>query len=279
MDKTVHPNTPSSFRSLRDQKSIMAIAVPNQKEVIGLLNSLWRDGGVYLSQDDFQVKRLIKLANRLLKTEAAVGWVALAGAAALTGDVDLVRVNGDRAIGLSSHPAVLDGKATPLSNLGYFSEAQALTEKFMSVETLVWPEAAEKAIACASVIRLAELIRAAGSMQTGIAEAMRTNVLLAAEILVECDVTDRDVAGWLDIAGEIMQAKRMFFSAFPLLFASRDEEYAQVDISFILEVGPEEAARLNRSIVEVCVERAVATPDCFSFGFRSRRVLNECIAA
>ncbi len=257
----------------------MPVPLPNSQEAVDLLNDLWMVGGHYFAEDDFQVRRLKRMADALFKSDPAAAWATLAGAAGLTGDAEAVRAAGDKAIRLRYVPAITDAKATPLSNLGYFSEAQALTKHWLSVDTIVWPHAAEKAIACASIVYLADTIRQAGSMPTGIPNSVLATIELAAGILDEHGISDAMLAGWLDVAGEMMRNRRMFFLGFPQLFATRDDGFAQVDISFELDLDAEAVTLLTVELVDTCIQRQIAPPNCFSFGFRSRRLAHEHLAA
>jgi hypothetical protein len=83
----------------------------------------------------------------------------------------------------------------------------------------------------------------------------------------------------MDKAGEIMREHRFFYFGDVLFFATMEEDFGQVDLSFILDVDPEQAAKFNLDLVERCVRAGIIPPECFSYGFRSSLDLNERVAA
>jgi hypothetical protein len=116
-------------------------------------------------------------------------------------------------------------------------------------------------------------------MPSAVPDPLRKATAVAASILRHNNISDEDVGSWLDKAGEIMREHRLFFIDQPLLFATMEEDFGQVDLSFIVDVDPEQAAKLNLDLVERCVRAEMIPPECFSFGFRSNPELNERIAA
>ncbi len=252
---------------------------PKSEEAVAKLNELWRSARRYYDEGDWRVRQVAKLGNQLLKSHAASGWHILAGVYALTGDVRSAIESADKALRLSADPAIIIGKATALSNLGYFSEAGRILREALSVDLLPFSKIGEKTIATGTILALDEALKGAGNMQTAVRDPLRKATAIAASILRENNVTDEDIGSWLDVAGQIMRESRFFFIDYPILFVTTEEDFPQVDLSFIVDVDPEQGAELNLALVERCVHAEVIPPECFSFGFRSNPELNERIAA
>jgi hypothetical protein len=257
---------------------MMPIPAPDTQQATDKLNELWRSAHRYFDEDDLRLRSLAKLGRELLRSDAASGWTILSGVAALTGDVKSAVENADKAIRLSSDVAHRQGKATALGNLGYFSKANRIFREILSIDMLTRPEVGE-AIAYGCILALDEAVTNAGKMPIAISDSLRKKFAVAASILRQNSVTDDDVGTWLDTAGEIMREQRLFFLDQPLLFATTEEDFSQVDLSFVLDVDPEQAAKLNLNLVEHCIRAGNIPPECFSFGFRSNPELNERIAA
>lgn len=257
----------------------MPLTAPNSEQTIGKLNELWISARRYYDQSDWRLRQVAKLGAQLLRSDTAAGWSVLAGVSALSGDEVSARENADKAVRISSQPGTIFTKASILGNLGYFSQAGQVFRQVLSVDVLPAPLIGERAIASGSVLALDEVIKKAGNMPTAVSDHLQKTVCVAAEILRRNDVSDEDVGVWLDKAGEIMRERRLFFMADALLFATTEEDFGQVDLSFVIDVNSEQAAELNQELVERCVRAEVVPPECFSFGFRSNPELNERIAA
>src|ERR1700674_2149140 len=257
----------------------MRLTAPNSKEATEKVNELWKSARRYYDESDLLLRQAARLGQQLLKSDPAAGWTILASVSALSGNVKSALANSDKASRLSNQPAVTLTRAGMLSNLGYFSEAGRVFRQVMSVNVLPWPKIGSKAIATGSILALDEALQKAGNMPTAVADSLQKSTATAAVILRRNNISDEDVGGWLDAAGETMREQRFFFIDDVLLFATTEEDFGQVDVSLVVDVDPAEAARLNLDLVERCVRSAIIPPECFSFGFRSALELNERIAA
>jgi hypothetical protein len=257
----------------------MPIPAPNTGEAIASLNDLWATAGHYFDKDDLRVRSIARLARNLHKADAAGAWNVLAGISALTGDATGVIENADRALCLSKEIAFIQAKAGGLSNLGYFSQAAEILRPWLCADVLPMREVGTLAIGTGLIRALAEALETAGNMPTAIPTLLVETVQRAAAIFERHSIVDEDVGKWLDEIGSMLRERRIFFLGQPVLFATEEEEFAQVHLSFIVDVDAEEAARLNVELLERCFTRGVSPPDSFSFGFRSRLTFDARIAA
>src|SRR5438309_4488181 len=122
----------------------MPRTAPKSQETVEKLNELWASARRYLSEGDWRLKQVAKLGNQLLKSDAAAGYHILAGVHALTGDIKSALESADKALRLSTDPAIVFGKAGTLGNLGYFSEAGRIVRGALSVDVLPVPNVGEK---------------------------------------------------------------------------------------------------------------------------------------
>jgi hypothetical protein len=76
-----------------------------------------------------------------------------------------------------------------------------------------------------------------------------------------------------------MREHCLIYVDLPSLFATREEDFDQVDLSFLLDVDSENAATLNLELVDRCIDAGISPPDCFSFSFKSRPQPDERFAA
>jgi len=257
----------------------MAIPAPNTEEAIARLNELWATAGHYFDKDDLRVRSITKLAKELMRSNAAGGWNVLAGVAALTGDAAGIVENADRGLRLSSDIALVQTKAGGLSNLGYFSQAAQILRPALCAQVLPIKQVGVLAIGTGLICTLAAALESAGNMPTALPAPLLPIVRRAAAILNRESIADDDVGSWLDELGSMLRERRLFFLGQPMLFATEEDDFAQVHLSFIVDVNAEEAGRLDMELLERCFARGVSPPDSFSFGFRSRLAFDERIAA
>jgi hypothetical protein len=257
----------------------MPRTAPNTKEAQDKLNELWQSARRYYDDSDWRVKQVEKLAKQLLKSDPIAGWAILSGVSALTGDVKSTYERIDNALRLSTQPSVFLSKAGTLANLGYFSEGGRAFRQALSVDVLPWRLISEKATATGSILAFDEALKRAGNMPTAVPDDIRKTTVLAASILRQNNVSDEDVGGWMDRAGEILREHRLFYVGDVLFFATMEEEFGQVDLSFLVDVDSEQATKFNLDLVKRCARAGIIPPECFSFGFRSSPALNERIAA
>ena len=257
----------------------MPIPAPNSDATIERLNSLLQSTPHYLSRDDLRVRVIEKLGRDLLRSNAVDGYIVLTGLGSLVGDLEAVLENADKASRLSGSVVVHQARSAALGNLGYFSEAATALKPALCAQVLPLPRVGRSAIASGLISTMDACLGDAGNMPTAIPSDMAALVHNAAAILKRYSITDEDVAHWLDQAGAILRDQRLFYLGDPILFATAEERFYQVDMSFSIDVDADAAAALNLELAERCFEQHVSTPDCFSFGFRSRRRFNERIAA
>lgn len=257
----------------------MPIPAPNSVEAIDRLNALTTSATRYLDKNDWRLRTIAKLGRDLLRSRAVDGYNVLAGVAALTGDREGVVESADRALCISNDIAPVQAKGAGLANLGYFSEASSTLVRALGAQVLPIRGVAALAVSCGLIRALNASLEDAGNMPTAVPATIAAKVRSASAILERQSITDEDLGKWLDQLGEMLREKQLFFMHEPILFATREEDFEQVDISFVVDVSSEEAADMNLQLVERCFARNISPPDSFSFGFRSRRRRDERIAA
>ena len=257
----------------------MPVPAPNTKEVTDKLNELWIAARRYYDPNDLRLRQLVKLAKALLKSDAASGWSILGAVGALSGDSEIARDYAEKAIKLSGRTEHILSRASTIGNLGYFSEANRILRSVLTPSLLTMNVVGWHAIAHGSILALDDAIRAAGNMPIAIEDSLRQTVCTAASILRANQVTDEDIGGWLDKLGEILRENRLFYAGTAILFATTEEDFDQVDLSYAIDLDSVEVARLTLQLVERCIESGLRSPECFSFGFRSAGHLDERLAA
>jgi len=257
----------------------MPLPAPNTHNTIDKLNELWNSAHRHFDAGDLRLGQVERLARALLKSDPASGYSVLSGVAALSGNVKSTRDYADKAARLSSEPDLALNKSSMLANLGYFAESGHLFRRLLTVDRLPMRHIGEQAIANGSILAIDDALTKAGKMPTAVPEPLRNSIAVAASILRRNNVTDDDVGAWLDGAGDLMRENKFFYIDYPRLFATLEEDFGQVDLSYMLDVDSAHAADLNRRLAERCFDAGIAPPECFSFGFSSYLQLNGRLAA
>ena len=257
----------------------MPLTAPNSQKAADALNQLWNSVRRHLDASDFRLLQIARLGKALLRSDAAAGYSVLSAVATLSGDVDLMRDYADKAARLRRDPGTMINDSSMLGNLGFFSEAGRIFRQALSVDRLPQREIGEDAIANGSILAIDDALTMAGNMPTAVPPPLRKAIAVAAVILRRNNVSDDDVGSWLDKAGDLMRENKVFFIEHPRLFATLEEDFAQIDLSYALDIDSVCAAELNRELVERCFDARVAPPECFSFGFNSCLRLHDGLAA
>src|SRR5688572_21010517 len=94
--------------------------------VLEEINAVVTSVARYLDPEDWTVKKLMRTAQDLIRSAPAPAHSAKAAVFQLTGDVANVLYHDDNAIQLAPGEPIFDmNKCSHLSNLGFFSKAQA----------------------------------------------------------------------------------------------------------------------------------------------------------
>jgi hypothetical protein len=250
----------------------MPVPAPNSEEALERVNALARSTFRYLDGGDIRLRALARLGRELMKSDAGTGWSVLASIAAFTGNVQEAIENADRALRLTSGPSAVMNKSSLLSSLGYISEAGKVLKPVLSAQLLPMRIAGELAIGSGLVRGLDDALSEAGNMPTAVPKALGRVAHVAASILRRNSVSDDDVGLWLDKAGDMLRERRLVYVNFPILFATEEEGFGQVDLSFEIDVDSHAANDLNAELVRRLFSAGISPPDCFSFGFKSRHL-------
>lgn len=143
-------------------------------------------------------------------------------------------------------------------NLGHFSEGSSVFRSALTASALPIRGIARLAISSGLIGTLDAAPRDAGNMPIAIPANDAALIHRAATILQRRSITDEDVAKWIDHLGAVLRRHRLFFLGSPLLFATNEEDFDQVDLSFAVDVNAAQAAVLNMEL-----PNAVSSKRCF----------------
>ncbi|GAB1828712.1 hypothetical protein [Achromobacter xylosoxidans] len=229
----------------------------------------------YLATDDFESRLIEKECRQLLDASPYYGHLVYGIACTMWGNEDGVRYHFRKALEAQSNDLgqALFFHAQSLSNLGHFSEALALLQEALAPQNGFFTDRAA----------LAPAIGAFHTLKLRAAEAERMNIQLpdsfpaeaarkAAELLESYGTSDADVAAVLDVAGEVLRRRRLFFLGKGPRWSIVDHPELHA-VHFLYEVDQtvDEVADMNFEFAELLARRDGAIPESVVVSFTGRR--------
>jgi hypothetical protein len=246
----------------------MPIALTTSGHLIDEANKL-TERGVLASPSDFKIRQLKREADKLIKASPAEGYSVMAIVSVLSGEADEAVRMIENAIRLDRNPVFLMNKSVILGNLGLFSASQDVFKQLTEPLSEAWPNQVVTGLNCGAFCTVAALMRRAEKMTFGDIQDMKPEAIYSlAAILEASGITEREVAGYLDIAGEIMREERLIFigAAHIQIVPSYEDG---IHISFKLGVDAFKAEDLDSELASRIAARHERLFTRISIGFES----------
>ncbi|MDH0866648.1 hypothetical protein [Mitsuaria sp. GD03876] len=223
--------------------------------------------GHFLDPAHAEIRSLLASADQLAGVDAAEASHVRGRIHTLTGDrrqVDYWFANARR---LCDEWRVDFNHASCLASLGYFSDAAAMTKRFLSSSTG----------ALSLTVGLAVSVLDLSGAQEAYAALRRAGIpprghdpnftLTAVEVLAYYRIPIERARIVLDVAGELLREHRLWWlGGHPKLFAHRSLDDAGVLYELRVGLPSEDSLRLNDQLIERLVDRSLLLPG-FSFSF------------
>ena len=246
--------------------AIEAVAPGRRNRVDALLKGMTQ----FLSEDCFELRSLIRDAERLADVDGIAASAMRAEIYQLTGNVGKVRywLANTRRLGAS---LVADRtEAITLSNLGYFSEAAAAYVRAISdIETFTVLFSLGTLVAA-----FRDTVHASGiAVRAGWEIDMRVDLMAARrahEALFTLNVSEEAIRTMLDVAGEVLRRHSLIWAdPKPLIRTISDEGDVAFLYQLYVHVPAEQAYGLTEEAAELMIKRDLYLPGV-SFRFLSR---------
>lgn len=242
------------------------------KELQDRLTPYMLAGGVYRHVDDFEIRSLINDARKLIKADAASGYLFLALIYQLCGDATVARYHLENARKLNHDNQYEGASNSILINLGYFSEAQSHYRLFADPCYGQFLVAGMSGLACGAFHTVDSFVKQAEKMQLDLTNVPVTRVAHAAKVLENNSITDDLTGKIIDVAGEVMREYRIFYS----------NELPDIDVvdgfgenpdcvymTYYVGVSAGVAAEMYSKLADRLCDRFSELPAAFHVGFRS----------
>lgn len=219
------------------------------------------------SVQDFEVKALIRDADKLAHADAHSASLVKAEVFSLCGDRQLFEYWLANAAKYRGGRELLRSQAVCLSNLGYFSEAAEAFEQVMDPEYgYVGQLFHVGLINCcfASMVKASDHARKADIPLDGdLVEIAKAG----GAVLSRNGVNEAQVRQVIDVAGEVLREHNLlWYGDGPLVRTFSDDEDAGMLYQLFVGVTNEEAAQLTDEVLGRLIERQIDIPG-FSFCF------------
>lgn len=181
-------------------------------EIQARLVRLMEQSSTYLSPNNIALCRISDDLDKLGKVDAALRSVLLAWLNVVTGNREQVEYNLNNAQKLHATEVQIGlAKLTMLINFGYLSEALPLFEYFAKPDFAVVGLFLDKPPTNGACHAIAAVFERAKTMNLENRALHRPEFSAAAEIMDQWGDSDEDYSKALDIAGDIMRERNMFF--------------------------------------------------------------------
>lgn len=219
------------------------------------------------SADDFEVKALLRDADKLARADAFGASLIKAEVYGLCGDRRQFEYWLANAAKIRRGSEIFRSESVGLSNLGYFSEAAITFEGAMQpVHGQVGALFHIGLINCCfkSMVNAAEYAKQAGiELDADLVELARK----ADYVLGRVGVSEDQVRRVTDVAGEVLREHNLLWhGAGPLIRMFSDDEGAGMLFQLYVVTTDEKAAQLTDEVLGLLIDRDIAAPG-FSFSF------------
>jgi hypothetical protein len=255
---------------------------PNSEQVFEEIGLVLRRLTRYLSPDDWDIRRLHKMAEQLSNADETQGSNALATVWQMTGDRDKAIGHIDNAIqNAQDKMFYVSAKVAILCNLGYFSEALSLFKYCSAPEKGNMTNAWKRGYLCGAFRTMSSYLPKARKMQFDLSALDTNKAIRAAKVTEQAGVSDEDVAKVLDFAGAVLRDHKLFFVGDGLrvnVFDGAADHDPFIEITFDLEASPKEAHALYLEFVDRVIQKA-SMPPAVTVSFRPWKQQHERHAA
>lgn len=168
----------------------------------------------YRDEADFELASLARDARKLLAADAASAHVVLGMLECLKGRKDTSDRHFDSARSLHAPISLLANWWCAKLNLGYMSEAEALTSVMLDPRSDIksFLTTGPIAFTCGSIKATCELIDRANAMNTDLKSFPVETYRRAQKLMDEFGLSDSDLADVLDVAGEVLREHKLFYA-------------------------------------------------------------------
>jgi hypothetical protein len=255
--------------------------LPNTEQVFQEISVLLRRATGYVSPDDWDIRRVNKLAEQLVHANEVEGYNALATLWQLTGDRDKALAYIDKAIRYSSNPGFhVSGRVAILTNLGYFSEALSNFKGWAAPEKGNMTNTWRRGYLCGAFRTMNSYLPKARKMGFDLGGLDIDTATRAANVMEKGGVTDEEVAKVLDVAGDVLRTHKLFFVGDGLRVKVFDgEEDSFVEFTFDLEGTPHGVYSLYQQFVEQVISSVPVLPSVLTVSFQPWKQQDERNAA
>lgn len=239
-------------------------------EIWDQVRGLVEGADYYREPQDFQLKLLLRSADKLSNADAAMSSIVKALAYHLSGDDASVThwlANARRFPQLA--PGAIDAQESCIwSNLGWFGKAAQATT--LRLAEHVGPlDFARMALLCGAFESVAAYL-SAGADIAGSEDAFQ-KVRRCAMVLERVGVPPAGVRSVLDVAGEVLRQHRMFFSGTePIVHTLDSEDGAGLLYELRVPVDAATADAMTDEVIHALIERELLLPGV-SFSFVGTR--------
>lgn len=253
----------------------MTSAAPllNTSYVVDGVCDLLAQATKYYSPSDFQIRRLATEANKVLQANPAIGHLVLAFTKQLSGDGNSVRHHLENAIRFGApRQQVAEVAMTCFTNLGMFSDAMSSYREAGDPQSGRFTHLYYLAGSCGAFRQIARFEETAMRMHLDLSGIDKRDLFRHAnEVLEKTRTTDEEIATLLDIAGEVMRARGLFFigPSPDICVLDDDETDCCVFLTFAVSENPEIAAEMMFDLAELAADKMPRIPPGFSVSFSS----------
>lgn len=220
------------------------------------------DTGRLYHVDDPEIVLLENNARQLSKASAADGYIDLAAAAMLYGDYDGMRSRYKIAQNQGLSPGQQLNYATTLAHAGFFSEASSVFNRYCDLIDQV-SFAAEKALFLLQFKSFMFLLEKYTKMHPDFeinGNSLFQTGLWFALLAQENKLDDKELSGIMDIAGELMREKKVYYiGAVGCTAVERDDDGPSfITCHLDVPMGVEQASDMTQELAERLIESRFA---------------------
>lgn len=229
----------------------------------------------YLESDSFQIKKLLRDADKLMGPDPAQANIAKAMIYQLCGDIEKVyyHIRIANTLPICSRSNLLLNSSISLSNLFMYEDAQyhynLITEPNDSERSFI----NEAGRGCLSLIKLMELMTKAREMNLHFDDKDVELTTRATDVLKKHRIVDSDLAKYAGIFGEVLREnKLMIKTRFPDVIVgdvSNGWYPETVFITFKVNTDVTTAARLYKESVQRLLSNFKSIPDAVHFSIEA----------
>lgn len=176
--------------------------------------SLIKQAVEYRDEADFELASMARDARKLLAADAASAHVVLGMLECLKGKKDTSDRHFESARSLNASAGLLSNWWCAKLNLGYMSEAEAVTSAMLDprLDINSFLTTGPIAFTCGSIKATCDLIDRANAMNTDLKSFPVETYRRAQTLMNEFGLSDRDLAQVLDVAGEVLREHKLFYA-------------------------------------------------------------------